>query len=155
MTKVSVSTEFGPIQLEFEGPHLISVSQTKMLNLSDVVEGAILIPVIECIEGICDGVGIEVKLQGSPFQIKVWKAIRQIPRGQVISYSELAKNLGNFRARRAVASACSKNPCAIVIPCHRVVKQNLGLGGYFWGTEAKKKLLCREGVTISPKDFVV
>ena len=155
MTKVSISTEFGPIQLQFEGSLLISVSQNKMLNPSDVVEEAILNPVIECIEGIYNGVDIAVKLQGSLFQIKVWRAIRQIPSGQVISYSELAKNLGNVRATRAVASACSKNPCAIVIPCHRVVKRNLRLGGYFWGAEAKKKLLTREGVTINAKDLLV
>ena len=138
MTKVSISTEFGPIQLEFEGPLLISVSQNKILSPSDLVGEAILNPVIECIEGICDGVDIAVKLQGSPFQVKVWKAIRNIPSGQVISYSELAKNLGDIRATRAVASACSKNPCAVVIPCHRVVKRNRELGGYFWGNTVKK-----------------
>ena len=89
-------------------------------------------------------------LNGTKFQIKVWKAISKIPRGQVRTYKELAKLIKKPKASRAVANACGKNPYPIKIPCHRVIRSDGGLGGYSGkgGIKAKRKLLKNEGVTV-------
>jgi AraC family transcriptional regulator of adaptative response/methylated-DNA-[protein]-cysteine methyltransferase len=71
----------------------------------------------------------------------VWNALQQIPRGETRSYSQLAAELGEPTATRAVANACAANPVAVVVPCHRVVGKNGSLTGYRWGTERKRKLL--------------
>jgi AraC family transcriptional regulator of adaptative response/methylated-DNA-[protein]-cysteine methyltransferase len=82
--------------------------------------------------------------QGTPFQKRVWQELRRIPRGERISYSELARRIGRPTAVRAVARACAANPVAILIPCHRVVRQNGEMGGYRWGVERKRLLLEKE-----------
>ena len=86
-------------------------------------------------------------LNGTKFQIKVWKAISKIPRGQVRTYKELAKLIKKPKASRAVANACGKNPCPIKIPCHRVIRSDGSLGGYSGrgGISAKKDILKKEG----------
>ncbi|MGD0478672.1 MAG: methylated-DNA--[protein]-cysteine S-methyltransferase [Terracidiphilus sp.] len=80
-------------------------------------------------------------LRGTVFQLRVWQALRQIPRGQTRSYSQLARELGDPNARRAVARACATNRVAIVVPCHRVVGADGALTGYRWGVERKRRLL--------------
>lgn len=87
---------------------------------------------------------IPLDIRGTAFQRLVWSALRQIPRGKTRSYSELAKAIGKPKAVRAVANACAANPVAVVIPCHRVVEQRGGLGGYRWGVKRKAVLLERE-----------
>ena len=86
-------------------------------------------------------------LNGTKFQIKVWKAISKIPRGQVRTYKELAKIIKKPKAARAVANACGKNPYPIKIPCHRVIRSDGSLGGYSGrgGISAKKDILKKEG----------
>ena len=86
-------------------------------------------------------------LNGTKFQIKVWKAISKIPRGQVRTYKELAKLIKRPKAARAVANACGKNPYPIKIPCHRVIRSDGSLGGYSGrgGISAKKDILKKEG----------
>jgi len=86
-------------------------------------------------------------VRATAFQQRVWKALRQIPRGQTRSYSQLARELGEPTAARAVAAACAGNPVAVAIPCHRVVAQNGSLTGYRWGVERKRKLLAAEAAT--------
>lgn len=81
---------------------------------------------------------------GTAFQERVWRALSEIPYGQKISYSELAKQTGNPKSTRAVASACAANPLAIIVPCHRVVRSDGSLSGYRWGVERKKLLLEKE-----------
>jgi AraC family transcriptional regulator of adaptative response/methylated-DNA-[protein]-cysteine methyltransferase len=83
-------------------------------------------------------------VRATAFQQRVWKALRQIPRGQTRTYSELARELGQPTAARAVAAACGANPVAVAVPCHRVVGQNGSLTGYRWGVERKRKLLQAE-----------
>jgi AraC family transcriptional regulator of adaptative response/methylated-DNA-[protein]-cysteine methyltransferase len=78
------------------------------------------------------------------FQWKVYEALRTIPYGQTRTYGEIAEVIGHPKAVRAVARACAKNPVAIVIPCHRVVRKDGGLGGYRWCVERKKALLAHE-----------
>ncbi len=80
-------------------------------------------------------------LRGTVFQLRVWQALRQIPRGQTRSYSQLAREMGDPKSTRAVARACATNRVALVVPCHRVVGADGSLTGYRWGVERKKKLL--------------
>ncbi|HTW62096.1 MAG TPA: methylated-DNA--[protein]-cysteine S-methyltransferase [Terracidiphilus sp.] len=86
----------------------------------------------------------KLDLRGTVFQLRVWQALRQIPRGQTRSYSQLAKEMGHPRATRAVARACALNRVALVVPCHRVVGAGGALTGYRWGVERKEALLQAE-----------
>lgn len=87
---------------------------------------------------------LPLDLRATAFQMRVWEALRRIPRGETRSYSELARSLGNPKAVRAVARACATNPVAVVVPCHRVIGSNGKLTGYRWGVERKDKLLALE-----------
>jgi AraC family transcriptional regulator of adaptative response/methylated-DNA-[protein]-cysteine methyltransferase len=80
-------------------------------------------------------------LRGTAFQLRVWQALRAIPRGETRSYSQLAREMGNPNATRAVARACATNRVALVVPCHRVVGVSGSLTGYRWGVERKRQLL--------------
>lgn len=84
---------------------------------------------------------IKLKPKGTDFQKKVWKELNKIPFGKTKSYSEIAANMGNKNAQRAVGSACNKNPIMIIIPCHRVISKNGKLGGFAYGNSVKQKLL--------------
>jgi AraC family transcriptional regulator of adaptative response/methylated-DNA-[protein]-cysteine methyltransferase len=86
-------------------------------------------------------IDLPLDIQATAFQRQVWEQLRAIPYGQTHSYSEVAKAIGQEKAVRAVARACATNPVALVIPCHRVVREDKSLGGYRWGLERKKKLL--------------
>jgi O-6-methylguanine DNA methyltransferase len=81
---------------------------------------------------------------GTNFQQKVWRALCSIPFGETRSYGEIARLIGHPKAARAVGQACGQNPVAIVVPCHRVVGQQGGLGGYSGGIEIKQALLALE-----------
>ncbi len=83
-------------------------------------------------------------LRGTVFQLRVWNALRRIPRGQTRTYSQLAREMGEPNATRAVARACAMNRVAVLVPCHRVVGVSGSLTGYRWGVERKKKLLVAE-----------
>jgi AraC family transcriptional regulator of adaptative response/methylated-DNA-[protein]-cysteine methyltransferase len=84
---------------------------------------------------------LPLDVQATAFQCRVWKALQQIPRGQTRSYGQIAQTLGQPAAVRAVARACSQNPVAVVIPCHRVIAKNGQLTGYRWGIDRKRQLL--------------
>ena len=88
--------------------------------------------------------------EGTTFQKKVWGEIDKIPRGEITTYSQIAKNIGKPKAARAVANACGANPNPITTPCHRVICSNGDIGGYSGsgGIEKKIKLLREEGVTL-------
>ena len=83
---------------------------------------------------------VKYKLEGTPFQLKVWNEILNIPYGETRTYGEIANAIGESKSYRAVANACGQNKLALIIPCHRVVGQH-NLGGYKWGTDKKKWLL--------------
>ena len=87
---------------------------------------------------------------GTAFQMQVWDFLRTIPRGETRSYSEVAAGIGHPAAVRAVARACASNRVAVLIPCHRVIRGDGGLGGYRWGMERKRALLQGEGATPLP-----
>ena len=78
------------------------------------------------------------------FQRRVWEALRSIPYGKTLTYSEVARSIGQPTATRAVARACATNPTSIVVPCHRVIRSDGSLGGYRWGLQRKKLLLEQE-----------
>jgi AraC family transcriptional regulator of adaptative response/methylated-DNA-[protein]-cysteine methyltransferase len=80
-------------------------------------------------------------LRGTVFQLRVWQALRQIPRGETRTYSQLAREMGDPKATRAVARACAVNRVAVLVPCHRVVGANGSLTGYRWGVERKRQIL--------------
>ena len=86
----------------------------------------------------------DLDVKGSTFQWQVWEALRRIPAGETRSYQAIARSLGRPTAARAVARACASNRLAVVIPCHRAVREDGGLGGYRWGVERKRKLLEQE-----------
>lgn len=88
--------------------------------------------------------GLALDIRRTAFQERVWKAMQAIPRGETLTYSELAERVGSPRAVRAVGKACGDNPVAVLIPCHRVVAQGGKLHNYRWGVERKKKLLAME-----------
>lgn len=87
---------------------------------------------------------LPLDVRATAFQWQVWQQLRAIPRGETRTYREVAEALGQPRAARAVARACATNPVSIVVPCHRVVRGDGGLGGYRWGLERKRRLLERE-----------
>jgi len=93
--------------------------------------------------------GVRVEQGGTEFQREVWGALREIPRGQVRRYGELAVALGRPGASRAVGAACGRNAVALFVPCHRVVGARGALTGFAWGVEVKRSLLEREGVTLA------
>ena len=88
---------------------------------------------------------VELDLSGTDFQCAVWKALLNIPRGQVISYGDVANDIGKPKASRAVGSAVGENPVSLIVPCHRVVQASGGLGNYGWGVDLKEKILHLEG----------
>lgn len=94
--------------------------------------------------GMRRGFSAPLRFNGTPFQQRVWTALRQIPYGSTISYAELARRIGSPRAVRAVASAIASNPLSIFVPCHRVIGSDGRLTGYAGGLDAKRRLLALE-----------
>jgi AraC family transcriptional regulator, regulatory protein of adaptative response / methylated-DNA-[protein]-cysteine methyltransferase len=89
---------------------------------------------------------LPLDIRATAFQKKVWDHLRTIPAGSTESYSRVAAAIGEPKATRAVARACAANPVAVAIPCHRVIREDGGPGGYRWGVERKRALLAREQV---------
>lgn len=87
---------------------------------------------------------LQVAAAGTRFQQLVWAALVAIPTGETRSYAQVAEAIGRPRAVRAVASACARNPVAVVVPCHRVIRSDGGLGGYAYGLAIKEHLLAVE-----------
>ena len=103
--------------------------------------------VVRFIETPSEGLALPLDMRhGTPFQRRVWDALRTIPCGAIITYAALARRIGKPKAARAVASACTANAIAMGIPCHRVVLSNGTLSGYRWGIERKRALISREAM---------
>jgi AraC family transcriptional regulator of adaptative response/methylated-DNA-[protein]-cysteine methyltransferase len=110
----------------------------------DVTGDALLSKALALVESPDEHLSLPVDLQGTPFQKRVWQALREIGPGYTTSYAGIAARIGAPRAVRAVAQACAANPLAVAIPCHRVVRSDGGISGYRWGIERKRALLARE-----------
>jgi AraC family transcriptional regulator of adaptative response/methylated-DNA-[protein]-cysteine methyltransferase len=102
--------------------------------------------VLDHLTGKSPRIDLPLDVQATAFQWRVWEELRRIPLGATRSYQEIAKAIGKPKAVRAVASACAGNHVALVIPCHRVIREDKALGGYRWGLERKEELLKREKV---------
>ena len=126
-------------QLEHEFPHAT-------LQRSEEGEDDFLQPRLASVANYLAGkpAHVDLHLMGTAFQIRVWESLMQAPRGHTLSYQQLAKNAGNEEATRAAATACARNRLAVVVPCHRIVRQDGSLGGYRWGLPQKQALLAGE-----------
>jgi AraC family transcriptional regulator of adaptative response/methylated-DNA-[protein]-cysteine methyltransferase len=101
---------------------------------------------IACMSGITPKETIRLHVKGSPFQLKVWEALLQIPEGHLTSYGDLSRKINQPDASRAIGTAIGQNPVAFLIPCHRVIRSDGGLGGYMWGINRKSALIAWEQV---------
>ncbi|RCL23616.1 bifunctional DNA-binding transcriptional regulator/O6-methylguanine-DNA methyltransferase Ada [Pseudomonas sp. AFG_SD02_1510_Pfu_092] len=100
--------------------------------------------VVGFVEAPALGLALPLDVQGTAFQERVWQALREVPAGSRVSYTDIAERIGAPKAVRAVAMACAANHIAVAIPCHRVVRRDGDLSGYRWGVERKQQLLKRE-----------
>ncbi|MCB0199492.1 MAG: bifunctional DNA-binding transcriptional regulator/O6-methylguanine-DNA methyltransferase Ada [Anaerolineae bacterium] len=105
-------------------------------------------PIADYLGGARPHLDLPLDIQATAFQRQVWTALQAIPYGSTRSYSEVATAIGRPTAARAVANACASNPAALVIPCHRVVREDGGLGGYRWGIQRKEMLLAQEAAKV-------
>jgi methylated-DNA-[protein]-cysteine S-methyltransferase len=159
-----VASEIGDIVLVTDGESLVALDyadyEPRMLKLLKARYGAFELKQVDNPGGFSDRVkaylagefssldNIPVNTGGTPFQQAVWQALRTIPVGAVVSYKELAQRVGRPTAYRAVGMTNSRNPVAIVLPCHRVVGSNAALTGYAGGLERKRWLLLHEGASL-------
>ncbi|WP_238214565.1 methylated-DNA--[protein]-cysteine S-methyltransferase, partial [Pseudomonas sp. PAGU 2196] len=100
--------------------------------------------VVGFVEAPALGLALPLDVQGTAFQERVWQALREVPAGCRVSYTDIAERIGAPKAVRAVAMACAANRIAVAIPCHRVVRRDGDISGYRWGVERKQQLLKRE-----------
>ena len=100
--------------------------------------------IVHRVEGKPPRMELPLDLQATAFQRRVWQELQHIPRGTTRTYTQVARALGNPRAVRAVARACATNPVSIVVPCHRVIREDGSLAGYRWGLSRKEQLLAQE-----------
>ncbi len=98
------------------------------------------------------GLDLPLDVRGTAFQQRVWRALQEIPAGRTVSYAQVAARVGSPKAVRAVAQACASNAIALVIPCHRVIRNDGALSGYRWGVERKRVLLDREAIEQGARD---
>jgi AraC family transcriptional regulator, regulatory protein of adaptative response / methylated-DNA-[protein]-cysteine methyltransferase len=105
-----------------------------------------LAKVIRFVDKPAEGLHLTLDMRGTPFQRRVWEKLRSIPVGRTVTYTELARWISPLASARAIAGACAANPIALAIPCHRVVRTDGDLAGYFWGIERKRELLKREAM---------
>lgn len=96
-----------------------------------------------------DSGNVPLDLVGTPFQLKVWQALLTIPPGQTRSYQQIAQQINQPKAVRAVGTAIGKNPISWVVPCHRVVRSNGDIGQYYWGPALKQQLLQDEAASVA------
>jgi len=114
------------------------------INRDDEVIGAWVGAVLRHLRGEEPHLDLPLDIRATAFQWRVWEALRAIPYGETRSYAQIARDLGQPGAARAVGRACATNPVALVVPCHRAVGEDGGLRGYRWGLERKRALLERE-----------
>lgn len=114
------------------------------IRRDDAGLGPLAARVVAAMDGAVDDLDLPLDVRATAFQLRVWKALRAIPRGQTRSYAEVARAIERPTAYRAVAGACAANPVAVLVPCHRVIGSDGSLSGYRWGTDVKRALLDAE-----------
>lgn len=131
-------------ELTAEFPHAAS------LRAADDALGSLIAKTLAVLEGRwIEAQNIPLDVAGTAFQRRVWTALMEIPIGHVWTYSDLAEHLGMERGQRAVARGCATNNVSLLIPCHRVLRNDGNLGGYRWGLKRKEQLLNAEACLIS------
>ena len=137
---------------ELIGLHFDGHARTPQLGGRTNGSGATLTAVADQLDeyfrGVRTGFELPIRLEGTPFQLAVWSALRDIPFGQTSTYAEIAARIDRPRAVRAVGAANGQNPISIVVPCHRLIGANGDLTGYGWGLERKRTLLELEGADL-------
>jgi methylated-DNA-[protein]-cysteine S-methyltransferase len=131
-----------------EGRHALTIAAD--WRHSETAFTAVADQLIAYFDGHLVAFDVELALAGTPFQLKVWKALQEIPYGETISYGELARRLGNPAAVRAVGLANGRNPVSVIVPCHRVIGANGSLTGYGGGLDNKRLLLDLESRVAQP-----
>jgi len=146
--KSYINSPHGILAAVFEEGSLISLNfTTDTTPASDKTtpeSKALQKQLLEYFEGQRTDFSIPLKVTGTKFQESVWQELLKIGYGKTASYSQIAKNIGNRDAARAVGMACHRNPIAIIIPCHRIMGANNKLTGYAGGLNIKKNLLIHE-----------
>lgn len=140
------ANDSGIVSLNFARKSLASTQKNKITNrhLRDCVR-----QLDEYFSGKRLSFDLPLDVTGTPFQKKVWNALRKIPHGQTVSYVDIAQRIGRPKASRAVGGANNKNPITIIVPCHRVVGKNGDLTGYASGLAKKKWLIDHESLVFS------
>ncbi len=140
-------TDRGLSALEFagEGAALVPKQDAPPPHLKPLIEAAKRELIAYFHGSPTDFAALTLDPQGTPFQRRVWQELQKIPRGQTISYGELARRVGSPKACRAVGQANGRNPIPLIIPCHRVIAADGTLGGYSSGLDKKRWLLRHEG----------
>ena len=156
----SLKTPIGALHAIADGTTLLGITFTSADHLIDLIDERYIgdqVRTVKFISGITpvlrdyfdgdiDGLrAIKTSQPGGEFSQRAWKAMRGVRAGRTISYGELAVKAGSPRAVRAAGSACAKNAIALVVPCHRILASDGGLGGYAYGLKAKQWLLSHEG----------
>lgn len=154
-----ITSPLGSIKIEGDRG---GISSIKILESEESLTKVIPIPLKECtlqlqeyFQGIRKEFNLKLNPEGTPFQKQVWKQLEQIPYGKTVSYLDLAKQLGDAKAIRAVANANAKNLLWIVVPCHRVIGSNGNLTGYAGGLHRKAWLLNHENSSKQPSLFLI
>jgi AraC family transcriptional regulator of adaptative response/methylated-DNA-[protein]-cysteine methyltransferase len=146
---VVAMSDKGVVALEFSSAHTameddlrirfpeaeLERNQEEMADVMKIVAGVIDDPTTDC--------DLPLDLRGTPYEVKAWLMLREIPVGQTTSYGALAANLGS-RDPRDVTAAIANNTIAVIVPCHRVIKKDGSISGYRWGVRRKRVLLARE-----------
>ena len=139
-------TGAGLSALEFDGPEPGTDGPPPPPSLVPMID-AVKMELAAYFAGVAtDFAALTLDPHGTPFQLRVWEELRRIPRGETISYRELAARVGNAGAAQAVGQANAANPIPLIIPCHRVISADGSLGGYSSGLDRKRWLLRHEGV---------
>jgi len=149
-TLLVASTAKGIIAILIGGnPEMLKLDLQARFPEVVLVEGnaahlALTVRVARFVEAPQTGLDLPLDMRGTAFQEQVWRALQGIPAGATASYTEIAATIDAPNAVRAVASACTANPLAVAIPCHRVLRRDGTPAGYRWGIERKRDLLARE-----------
>ncbi len=140
-----LTTEVGRLKIIATREALVAIRFTEEIERDREMANAITRKTALQLKEYFDGkrkiFDLPLELRGTPFQNRVWEALREIPYGETKSYSEIAEAIGNPKAARAVGLANNKNPVPIIVPCHRVIGKNGNLTGYAGGLWRKEKLL--------------
>ena len=123
---------------------LTSEFPAAVVTRDDAGLGAPVTTLLSYLHGAQPHLELPLDIRATAFQQQVWRALQAIPAGSTRSYGEVAAAIGRPAAARAVARACATNPVALVIPCHRVIREDGNMGGYRWGLERKRRLLAQE-----------